>query len=55
MELKKAMRRLPSSDGLLRIARRYADTNAVRSFGASLAVIAVVVLAGLAWLWLFGD
>ena len=51
MELKNAMRRLPSSDGLLRVARRYADTNV----GASLAVIAVVVLAGLAWLWLFGD
>jgi len=39
----------------MRVARRYADTNAVRAFGATLAVIAVVVLAGLAWLWVFGD
>jgi hypothetical protein len=53
VELKNAMRRLPSSDGLLRVVRRYADTNAVRAFGAFLAVNAVVVLAGLAWLWLF--
>jgi hypothetical protein len=48
-------RRLPPpSDGLLSAARRYANSNAVRAFGAFLAVIAVVVLAGLAWLWLFG-
>jgi hypothetical protein len=38
---------------LLRIARRYADTEVVRAIGAVLAVIAVVILAGLAWLWLF--
>jgi hypothetical protein len=27
---------------------------AVRVFGAFIAVVAVVVLAGLAWLWVFG-
>ena len=35
--------------------RRLADTNAVRVFGALVAVVAVVVLAGLAWLWVFGG
>jgi hypothetical protein len=44
-----------SADGLLRIARRYADTEVVRAIGAVLAVVAVVILAGLAWLWLFGG
>jgi hypothetical protein len=42
-----------SADGLVRRARRYADTEAVRAIGAALAAIAVVVLAGLAWLWVF--
>jgi hypothetical protein len=30
------------------------DTTAARALGAFLAVVVVVVLAGLAWLWLFG-
>ena len=30
-------------------------TNAVRVFGALFAVVAVVFLAGLAWLWVFGG
>jgi hypothetical protein len=34
--------------------QRLAYTNTVRVFGAFLAVVAVVVLAGLAWLWVFG-
>jgi hypothetical protein len=34
--------------------QRYAYANAVRVFGAFVAVVAVVVLAGLAWLWVFG-
>jgi hypothetical protein len=41
--------------GLLRVARRYAETEAVRAIAAVLAVAAVVVLAGLAWLWVFGK
>jgi hypothetical protein len=40
-------------DGLLRVTRRYEYTNALRVFSAFFAVIAVVILAGLAWLWLF--
>jgi hypothetical protein len=40
-------------DGLRTLARRYAETNVVRAIGAAFAVVAVVVLAGLAWLWLF--
>ncbi len=35
--------------------QRYAYTNAVRVFGALFAVVAVVVLAGLAWLSVFGG
>ena len=35
--------------------RRLADTNTLRVFGAFIAVVAVVVLAGLAWLWVFGG
>jgi hypothetical protein len=38
---------------LLRVARRYAETEAVRAVAAAFAVAAVVILAGLAWLWLF--
>src|SRR6478672_9192053 len=38
---------------LLGVARRYAETEIVRATGAFLAVVAVVVLAGLAWLWVF--
>lgn len=34
--------------------QRYAYANALRDFGAFIAVVAVVVLAGLAWLWVFG-
>jgi hypothetical protein len=37
----------------MRAARRAADNEAVRAFAAILAVVAPVVLAGLAWLWLF--
>jgi hypothetical protein len=33
--------------------RRYAETEAVRAIGAVFAVAAVVILAGLAWLWVF--
>jgi len=33
--------------------RRYAQTEAVRAIVAVLAVAGVVVLAGLAWLWVF--
>ena len=44
--------------GLLRVVRRYVPvtqhTNFVRAIVASFAVVAVVVLAGLAWLRLFG-
>lgn len=40
-------------DRLLKVARRYADTNAVRAMTAVFAVVAVVILAGLTWLWLF--
>jgi hypothetical protein len=40
-------------DGLLSGTRRYAETKVVRAIGALFAVVAVVVLAGLAWLWLF--
>jgi hypothetical protein len=35
--------------------RRLADTNTLRVFGAFFAVVAVVVLAGLVWLWVFGG
>jgi hypothetical protein len=34
-------------------ARRYAATEAVGVVAAGFAVAAVVILAGLAWLWLF--
>ena len=51
--LTKARTKTESADGLLRIARRYADTEVVRAIGAVLAVVVVVILAGLAWLWLF--
>jgi hypothetical protein len=44
-----------SSDGLLRTVRRYAETEVARAIGAAFAVVAVVILAGLAWLWLFGN
>lgn len=40
---------------LLRVARRYAETETVRATGAFLAVVAVAVLAVLAWLWVFGK
>ena len=40
---------------LLRVARRYAETEAVRAIGAALAVAVVIIPAGLAWLWLFGN
>jgi hypothetical protein len=49
----KARTKSESADGLLRIARRYADTEVARAIGAVLAVVTVVILAGLAWLWLF--
>jgi hypothetical protein len=39
---------------LLMVARRYAETEAVRAFGAFVAVVVLVVLSGLAWFWLFG-
>jgi hypothetical protein len=38
---------------LLRLTRRYAQTEAARAIGAVFVVIAVVVVAGMAWLWLF--
>lgn len=47
-------RRFRPSDGLRGLARRYMDTTAARALGAFLAVVVVVVLAGLAWLWRFG-
>jgi len=31
------------------VARRYAETEAVRAFGAFVAVVVLVVLSGLAW------
>ena len=37
----------------LTIVRRYAETEAARAIGAAFAVAVVVVLAGLAWLWVF--
>jgi hypothetical protein len=40
---------------LLRVARRYAETEAGRAIAAVIAVAAVVILAGLAWLWVFGN
>jgi len=40
---------------LLRAARRYAETEAMRVLVAVLALAAVVVLAVLAWLRLFGT
>jgi FlaG/FlaF family flagellin (archaellin) len=40
---------------LLRVARRYAETEAVRAIAAVLAVAAVVVLAALASVWVFGK
>jgi hypothetical protein len=43
-----------SPDGLLRVVRRYAETEAVRAIAAVFAVVAVAILALLAWLWLFG-
>jgi hypothetical protein len=39
---------------LLMVARRYAETEPVRAFGAFVAVVVLVVLSGLAWFWLFG-
>ncbi len=39
----------------LTIVRRCAKYEAVRLFGSFFAVAAVVVVAGLAWLWLFGN
>jgi hypothetical protein len=46
---------LESAQGLLKVARRYAETEAARAIGAAFAVVAVIILAGLAWLWLFGK
>jgi hypothetical protein len=40
-------------DGLVGAARRYADHEAVRVLGAFVIVIAVGILAVLAWLWVF--
>jgi hypothetical protein len=40
-------------DAWLTVARRYAETEAGRAIAAVFAVAAVVILAGLAWLWLF--
>ena len=44
-----------SVDHLLGVARRYAKTEAGRAIAAVVAVAAVVILAGLAWLWVFGN
>lgn len=49
----RARQKPESAHGLMRLARRYAETEAVRAAGAVFAVVAVVILAGLAWLWLF--
>ena len=38
---------------LLRVARRYVESEAVRAITAVLAVAAVAILAALAWLWVF--
>jgi len=40
---------------LLRVARRFAQTEVVRAMAAVIAVAAVVVMAGLAWLRVFGN
>jgi hypothetical protein len=65
MELLVSARRLPPpglrrpttatkpESALLRVARRYAETEAVRVIAAGFAVAAVVVLTVLGWLWLF--
>ena len=48
----------PPGNGLgdfLTIVRRYAEYEAVRLFGSFFAVAAVVIIAGLAWLWLLGK
>jgi hypothetical protein len=37
----------------LRTTRRYARTETMRAIGSVFAVVAVVILAGLAWLWVF--
>jgi hypothetical protein len=44
-----------SESASLRVARRYAETEAVRVLIAVSALAAVVVLAGLAWLRLIGT
>jgi hypothetical protein len=44
-----------SAHHLLSVARRYAETEAGRAIAAVIAVAAVVILAGLAWLWVFGN
>ena len=45
--------RTGSAHALLRAARRFAETETARAISAVLAVAAVVILAGLAWLWVF--
>jgi hypothetical protein len=42
-----------SSSGLADGSASYAETQAARAIAAVFAVAAVVILAGLAWLWLF--
>ena len=46
---------MPSRRFPLLWLQRYGHTNAVRVFGALVAVVVVVILAGLAWLWVFGG
>jgi hypothetical protein len=51
--LRPPARKPASADGLLRLVRRYAETEAVRAIAAVFAVAGVIILALLAWLWLF--
>jgi len=44
-----------SAHHLLGVARRYAKTEAGRAIAAVITVAAVVILAGLAWLRVFGN
>jgi hypothetical protein len=52
--LRPPARKHASADGLLRVMRRYAEAESVRAITAVFAVAALVVLALVAWLWVFG-
>ena len=45
----------PTKSDSAHVARRYAKTEAGRAIAAVITVAAVVILAGLAWLWVFGN